>query len=591
MRLAPNRRHTSARRHTLSRSHTPARRPTVSRWLAPARLAALTTAAFAVIAPAGASAAALGTNGAAAPVLAWGACDPALLEASPEFTCATASVPLDYRKPTGAKIQLAVSKLPATGPGSRLGTVFVNPGGPGAPGLDSPTFATSRLRERFDIVGFDPRGTGASTPPVRCATTSEEAASLLNPTFPLNPIQEATAANKAAQGAAGCRASATIAARMSTANVARDLDLLRRAVGDAKLSFLGFSSGTLIGETYANLFPATTRALALDGTIDPQRFTAGRSLVEASQPLDERLKSYVGTDEAVTGFLTACAAAPGTCAFASPSATTATQLRTKFRALLARIRANNGVTVDLGDGPTTLSYQDVIGMIYGELNVGIFTSQDLAGTLDALDAASQSQTTPIPSHDLRALIDTLRRWLHRPSGPAVEPYDNFQDAFSTFICNDTVGPTSSSPYVAYGRSSDQAVPGFGPFWIWTTAACASFPVQDPDVYRGPWNAKTTAPILVLGNRGGDPSVRYTNAVLAQSTLGKARLLSVDMYGHTSYNLASSCVDDAVDGYLIGLALPPAGASCGTDFGPFDPVSEAASDAGAADGYRRGFTRH
>lgn len=554
------------------------------------RLAAMAITVAALIAPTTASAA-LGTNGAAAPTLTWGACTPALLDANPDFTCATASVPLDYRKPTGAKIQLAVSKLPATGPGARLGSVFVNPGGPGAPGLDSPTFATAKLRERFDIVGFDPRGTGASTPPVRCATTSEEAASLLNPTFPLNPVQEATAANKAAQGAAGCKASATIAARMSTANVARDLDLLRRAVGDSKLSFLGFSSGTLIGETYANLFPTTTRALALDGTLDPLRFTAGRTSTEAGQPLDERLKSYVGTDEAVSGFLSACASAPGTCAFASPSAATPAQLRTKFRALLARIRANNGVTVDLGDGATTLSYQDVIGMIYGELNVGIFTSQDLAGTLDALDVASQSQTAPIPSNDLRALIDTLRRWFQRPTGPVVEPYDNFQDAFTTFICNDTVGPTSTSPYISFGRSSDQAVPGFGPFWIWTTAACATFPVQDPDVYRGPWSAKTTTPILVLGNRGGDPSVRYTNAVAAQSTLGKARLLSVDMYGHTSYNLASTCVNDAVDDYLIGLVVPAAGASCTTDFGPFDPVTEAASDAGAASGYRRGFIRH
>lgn len=566
--------------------HAPHRRRT------PARLATVATAALALIAPTAASAATLGTNGAAAPVLSWGACDPALLDANPDFTCATATVPLDYRSPNGAKIQLAVSKLPATGPGTRLGSVFVNPGGPGAPGIDSPTFATSRLRERFDIVGFDPRGTGASTPPVRCATSSEEAASLLNPTFPINAIQEATAANKAAQGAAGCKASATIATHMSTANVARDLDLLRRGVGDAKLNFLGFSSGTLIAETYASLFPATTRALALDGTIDPLRFTAGRSSTEAAQPLDERLKSYVGTDEAVTGFLNACAAAPGTCAFASSSASTPTQLRTKFRALLARVRANNGVRVDLGDGGvTTLSYQDVIGMIYGELNVGIFTSQDLAGTLDAIDLASQSQNAPIPSNDLQALADTLRRWFHRPSGPVVEPYDNFQDAFSTFICNDTVGPTSSSPYISYGRSSDQAVPGFGPFWIWTTAACATFPVQDPNVYRGPWALKTTTPVLVLGNRGGDPSVRYSNAVLAQSTLGKARLLSVDMYGHTSYNLASSCVDNAVDSYLISLTLPAAGASCGTDFGPFDPVGEATSEAGATDGYRRGFLRH
>ncbi len=553
------------------------------------RLAAATAVAAAclITPPAASATSALGTNGAATPALSWSACvDPALLDADPDFQCATARVPLDYRRPNGAKIDIAVSKLAATGPGSRIGTVFVNPGGPGAPGLDSATFATPELRERFDIVGFDPRGVGASNPVVRCAATSEEAAELLNPTFPLGAIQELTALAKAAQGAAGCRRSATIASHMSTGNVTRDLELLRKAVGDSKLNFLGFSSGSMIGQTYANLFPSTTRALALDGTLDPVRFTTGRGAIEASQPLDYRLKSYVGTDEAVTGFLSACADAPGTCAYAGPGAT-ASSLRTKFNATLARVRAKNGVVVDLGDGEETLSYQDVVGMIYSELNVGIFTSQDLAGTLEAIDIASQSQTAQIPSDDLRALLDVLRRWHTGGGGPVVEPYDNFQDAFSTFVCNDTVGPRFGASYALHGRLADQQVAGFGPFWIYTTAACASFPVDDDDAYFGPWGANTANPILVLGNRGGDPSVRYANAVAAQQTLGNARLLSVDMYGHTAYNLASTCVNETVDAYFISLAVPAPGASCGTDFGPFDPIEEALADEGAESGYSRG----
>ncbi len=552
------------------------------------RLAGAAALSACLAAPSAASATgALGTNGAATPTLSWAACDdPALLDADPSFECATARVPLDYRRPSGTKITLAVSKLAATGPGPKIGTVFVNPGGPGAPGLDSATFATAALRERFDVVGFDPRGVGASSPAVRCAATSEDAASLLNPTFPLSGLQELTALTKAAQGAAGCLRSATIASHMSTANVTRDVELLRKAVGDAKLNFLGFSSGSLIGQTYANLFPSTARALALDGTLDPVRFTTGRGLVEATQPLDYRLKSYVGTDEAVTGFLDACASAPGTCAFAGPGAT-ASSLRTKLTATLARVRAKNGVVVDLGDGEATLSYQDVIGLIYGELNAGIFTSQDLAGTLEAIDLASISQANRIPSDDLRALLDALRRWHTGGGGPVQEPYDNFQDAFSTFVCNDTVGPSLGTTYAAYGRLADTQVSGFGPFWIYTTAACASFPVRDDDAYSGPWGASTATPVLMLGNRGGDPSVRYANAVAAQATLGNARLLSVDMYGHTAYNLASSCVDETVDAYFISLAVPAPGASCSTDFGPFDPIPEFAADEGAEVGYSRG----
>ena len=549
------------------------------------RLAALAAAAASLAAPTAASAA-LGTNGAATPTITWGACDDALLELDPTFECGTARVPLDYRKPFGAKIELAVSRLPATGPGVRIGSVFVNPGGPGAPGVDSPTFATPELRERFDIVGFDPRGVGASTPAVRCAATSEEAAELLNPTFPLNTIQELTALSKAAQGARGCERSATIASHMSTGNVARDLELLRKSVGDAKLTFLGFSAGTLIGETYANLFPSKSRALALDGTLDPQKFTTGRNALEAVQPLDYRLGTHLGTDEAVTGFLKACAAAPGTCAYAGPGAT-ASSLRTKFNATLARVRANNGVVVDLGDGEETLSYQDVIGLIYGELNAGIFTSQDLAGTLDAIDVASQNQTGRIPSHDLAALRDALVRWKTGGGGPVVEPYDNFQDAFSTFVCNDTAGPQLGLTYSGYARLADAQVAGFGPFWVWTTTACASFPVEDDDAYSGPWDAETTTPILVLGNRGGDPSTRYANTVSATSVLGNARLLPVDMYGHTAYNLASTCVNEKVDAYLISLTVPAPGTSCDTDFGPFDPIEEAAADDGAEAGYGRG----
>lgn len=235
----------------------------------------------------------------------------------------------------------------------------------------------------------------------------------------------------------------------------------------------------------------------------------------------------------------------------------------------------------------TLSYQDVIGMIYGELNVGIFTSQDLAGTLEAINLASLSQTTRIPSDELRALLDTLHRWHTGWGGPTQEPYDNFQDAFSTFVCNDTSGPSLGSTYASYARLADAQVAGFGPFWIWTTTACASFPVSDDDAYAGPWGASTLTPVLMLGNRGGDPSVRYANAVAAQATLGNARLLSVDMYGHTAYNLASSCVDDYVDAYFISLAVPPVGASCTTDFGPFDPVPEELTDEGAEAGYSRG----
>ncbi|MDQ8045655.1 MAG: alpha/beta fold hydrolase [Solirubrobacteraceae bacterium] len=543
----------------------------------------LTAIGVAATLPGMAHAAVLGTNGAPTPTLHWGACDSALTDRFPDITdfqCATATVPLDYRNPNGTKIQIALSKLPATGP--KQGSVFMNPGGPGARGRGVITLATDNLRQHFDLIGFDPRGTGSTTLPVRCASSADEAASLLNPTFPINPVQEATALTKASQGAKGCgqRTPAGVLAHLSSANTARDLDLLRKAVGDAKLTYFSFSAGSIIGETYAQLFPTTTRALALDSPLDPQKYTTGTTTAEGSQPLDYRMKSYVGTDAAVTSFLTGCVANPATCAFADPTTTTLAKLRAKFNATLARIRANNGVVVAQGTpDEQTLSYQDVIGSIFDDLQFGIFTSQDIAGFLNTVDVASKSATARINSHDLQALIAVLLRNRNKPIDPTVSYNDNFYDAFNAVVCADTTHPTSGSAYQTYGRQADTEVPGFGPFWIYTTSACGSWPVTtDVDRYTGPWTARPTTPILMLGNKLGDTSSNYTNEISAAALTG-ARLVGVNEYGHTTYNLASQCASDVVDNYLISLTVPPVGKTCNTDFGPFDPTDEAATTEG------------
>ncbi len=551
------------------------------------------------LAPQVAGAAALGTNGAATPTITWGACDDTLLgredvqgfpQAVADFQCGTALVPVDYRKPTGAKIAIAVSRLPATGPGTKLGSVFFNPGGPGARGRGTVIYGTDRLRERFDLVGFDPRGTGSTTAPVRCAATADEAATLLDPTFPITTVQETTALTKAQQGAKGCgqRTPASTLQHISSANTARDLDLLRKAVGDAKLSYFAFSAGSIIGETYAQLFPATTRAIALDSPLNPVKYTTGSTSAEGSQPLDQRMKSYVGTNDAVTSFLTACAANPATCAFATPGATPAS-LRSKFNALLARIRANNGVTVAAGTpDATTTSYQDFVEFFFGDLQFGIFTSQDLAGMLETADIASKSATAPIPKTDLQDYLAVLLRNRWKPTDTSGAYNDNFLDGFNATVCADTNHPTTGSAYTNAGRTANTEVPGFGPFWIYTTSACAFWPVgNDVDRYTGPWTARPAKPILMLGNKLGDTSSNYANSVSA-ATLTGARLVGVNTYGHTTYNLGSQCASDVVDNYLINLVVPAAGTTCAPDAGPFEAFEEEGLAAStAATGYGRG----
>src|SRR5690349_21028896 len=207
---------------------------------------------------------------AAVPQLAWASCgdDPALAA----FECATATVPTDHDEPDGATTTLALTRLPATDPANRIGSLFTNPGGPGGSGVDfvqsAGEFAwTPEVRARFDVIGFDPRGVGASDPTTCFPTQAREAAFLARQkvSFPYKAWQENRFTLQSAKLGASCTAtSGDRLAHMSTANVARDMDLLRQAVGDEQLSYVGYSYGTHLGATYAKLFPGKVRALVLD---------------------------------------------------------------------------------------------------------------------------------------------------------------------------------------------------------------------------------------------------------------------------------------------------------------------------------------
>src|ERR1700753_485302 len=213
--------------------------------------------------------------------------------------CATAEVPLDYDRPNGAKVTLALLRVKARDQKHKIGSLFVNPGGPGASGvslaLAAPYFMSDALLDRFDIVGMDPRGIGFSDP-VNCfgdPGRQQPVLAELNTGFPYGKKEEkAFLKATAKQGRACSTGGRDLAGSMSTAEVARDLDVMRRAVGDSKLTYLGFSYGTALGQYYANMFPDRFRAVVVDGVIDPKAWVG--STATSGQIQDDRLHSADG---------------------------------------------------------------------------------------------------------------------------------------------------------------------------------------------------------------------------------------------------------------------------------------------------------
>jgi pimeloyl-ACP methyl ester carboxylesterase len=473
------------------------------------------------------------------------------------FQCGTVQVPLDYGDPNGATISLALIRLPATDEAHRIGSLFLNPGGPGGSGVDFVRFAgpelyTPEVRARFDLVGFDPRGITRSSP-ARCfGNYNQWAPAFTGLAFPSTPSEEQAWQNGDLYVDSSCAQRGNgIIDHMATADVARDLDVLRQAVGDSQLTYAGVSYGTMIGQTYANMFPDKVRAIIIDGVLDPIAWTTG-SGDGSTVPFSTRLRSDIGAQATLNEFFRLCDAGGANCAFGPNSAA-------RFAALGAKLKAQP-VDITFPDGSTgTLDYSNLIGMTLGAM-YDSSSWEDFASLL--ADIESQASAAVLAPR-LQPFWKPAIAYITKRGQPH---YYNGVEGFPAVACADSDNPHSYAAWSAAGAAADAAYGTFGRIWTWASSICAAWPGSDADRYTGPWNHWTANPVLVVGNLF-DPATRYQGAVTAASLLPNSRLLTVHGWGHTSLFL-STCATDAEGQYLVDLTLPPVGTVCEQDHVPF-----------------------
>ena len=441
------------------------------------------------------------------------------------FQCATLQVPLDYSRPDGRQISLALIRKPVTDASRRIGSLLMNPGGPGGSGVRFlRAFAPllKNLNSRFDLVSWDPRGVGASSA-VTCLDGPQLDAFLALDSV-LDDQQEADAFFKANQDfAIGCRhRSGDLLPFMDSESTARDMDRIRAGLDDSKLTYLGFSYGTFIGQWYAHLFPTRVRALALDGVVDST--VTGRSAA---------LTQLTGFETNLEAYLADCSAR-ATCTLAR-----AGDPRGKLMALMDRLDAT---PLPLGNRQLTrsLAMMAVLATMYDQLRW-----KDLDSALTALDVGDGRKMLAIADH-----------WNERsPDGT----YSNFANgAFAATACLESPpAPTEVlSPDPAGGQIL-RASPFFGPWEEWDGVYCDFWP-ELPRAYR-PLTISGVPPILVVG-ASNDPATPYVWSKNVSEQIPGSVLLTRIGNGHTSYEF-SDCITAAEDAYLTSLVVPPQGTTC------------------------------
>jgi pimeloyl-ACP methyl ester carboxylesterase len=471
--------------------------------------------------PTGASSARLGACGHGVDV------GPATVPTRFSVQCATISVPLDYAEPAGKQIAIALVRVHDRSDSSPIGSLLVDPGGPGASGVQFAAAIAGQLpttvSSHFDLVGFDPRGVGSSTP-LRCE--SDHAKDVANAASPdVRTAAGFAAAKKLAAGLADACAAKYGAdlAHFDTVETAKDMDRIRQAVGDDRMNYLGFSYGTELGAQYAHLFPSKVRVAVLDGAVDP-----------LTDPITSFADQLDGFEKAFDQFAAWCRTHQPCSSLGDP--------RRAVRELVDRARESPIPSSEPGETRTATPSIVDLGVL-----AGLYSQSFWPALGQALLTARQG--------DARILFLLADEYNERSHGH----YSNIAEANTAISCNDQAPGPSDATIRATAARWAKRFPLFG---VWSASGLFSCQQWQPQrtVPARPAAKATAAKILVVGNLH-DPATPYQGAKDLTRTLGNAGLLTWDGEGHTSYLQGSSCIDGYVNRYLLDGTLPAAGTVC------------------------------
>lgn len=469
--------------------------------------------------------------------LAWSSC-------AKIFECTSLTVPLDYADPTGRTIRLAVIRAPATDRVHRIGSLITNPGGPGGSGVDfvkrsypaqpgQPSHFGPGLRAGFDIVGFDPRGVGQSAP-IDCLSDTQLDHYLAQDPTPNTSAEVDAVVAGDKTFAAGCQARSTLLLPyVGTPNAARDMDILRAALGDQKMYYLGASYGTYLGAIYAGLFPTHIARAVLDGPVPPSLTSRQLGLGQAR-----------GFQAELTRFITDCVIHPD-CPLGNDVTAAEKKLADFFASTdVHPLPTGSGRMLD-----EALAKTGVLVTMYGSPRTWPLLRKVLAMAM---------------AGDGRGLLELSDLYYQRD--PETGRYSNESEANVAINCLDHPDPVQSVTDVrAELPAYRQASPLIGASFAWSDLTCAYWPVP-PKSQPHPVHYAGAPPILVVGTTH-DPATPYPDAQLMAQQLGAAVLLTYNGDGHTAYGRGSTCIDGAVDAYLVQATVPAPGAVCQPDSGP------------------------